>query len=124
MFGQDWKIYSRNEAQPPQFVADGAVTINSLVTDGSVIEGTIINSLISSNVKIGKGALVKDSIIFADTTVGEGCHITRSILDEKVQVEANVTIGGGEKIAVVAADVKLGTGITINAGEMVERDRG
>ena len=123
VFSQDWKIYSRNEAQPPQFVADGAVTINSLVTDGSVIEGTIINSLISSNVKIGKGSVVKDSIIFADTTIGEGCHITRSILDEKVKVEANVTIGGDEKIAVVAAEVKLGTGITISAGEMVERDR-
>lgn len=123
VFSQDWKIYSRNEAQPPQFVAEGAITINSLVTDGSVIEGTIINSLISSNVKIGKGSVVKDSIIFADTTIGEGCHITRSILDEKVKVEANVTIGGDEKIAVVAAEVKLGTGITISAGEMVERDR-
>jgi ADP-glucose pyrophosphorylase len=74
-------------------------------------------------VKIGKGSVVKDSIIFADTTIGEGCHIARSILDENVLVEANVTIGGDEKIAVVAADVKLGTGITIDAGEMVERDR-
>ncbi|MFA6627029.1 MAG: glucose-1-phosphate adenylyltransferase [Bacilli bacterium] len=123
IFDLDWKIYSRNEARPPQYIKEGAVTINSLVTDGSIIEGTVINSLLSSNVKVGVGSIVQDSIIFADTVIGEGCHIKRTIIDENVVIHDHAMIGGDGKITVIASDTVIGEGIHIDSGDIVEKDR-
>ncbi|MDD4211897.1 MAG: glucose-1-phosphate adenylyltransferase [Bacilli bacterium] len=123
LFESNWKIYSRNEARPPQFIAKGAVTKNSLISDGSFIEGTVMNSLLSSNVHVGKGTVIRDSIIFADTVIGEGCTIDCAIIDEHVTISPHVTIGGSDKITVIGSDATIGEGIQIACGEMVETDR-
>ena len=124
LFSQDWKIYSRNDARPPQYLAPSAKTINSVITDGSFIEGEVYNSLLSSNVKVAKNAIIRDSIIFANTIIKEGAIIEKAIIDEDVVIEENAHIGSLEKITVIASNVTIGKNITIEAGSMVESNRG
>ncbi|MGD9886889.1 MAG: glucose-1-phosphate adenylyltransferase [Bacilli bacterium] len=126
LFDPNWKIYARNDPFPPQFIADGAFISNSLITVGCHIEGTVINSLLSHNVKIGKGATVMDSVIFADTTIEEGSSVQYSIVDERVTVKSNSHIGccrGKQgKITIISSDVTIDSGIVVQAGEMIEKD--
>jgi glucose-1-phosphate adenylyltransferase len=48
LFDKMWKIYSRNEAYPPQFICEGSKIENSLLTVGCYIEGYVKNSLLCS----------------------------------------------------------------------------
>ena len=81
----------------PQYLAPSAKTINSVITDGSFIEGEVYNSLLSSNVKVAKNAIIRDSIIFANTIIKEGAIIEKAIIDEDVVIEENAHIGSLEK---------------------------
>ena len=117
LLDEAWRIYSRHSAQPPQYIAKGAVVENASVTAGCQIYGTVKNSVLGANVIVGKGAVVEDSVIMNDVTIEDGATVRYSILDEKVTVGKKATIGAaresGAEIAVVGADV------TVKAGEIV-----
>lgn len=122
LFSQDWKIYSRNDAHPPQYIAPSAKTNNSVVTDGGFIEGTVINSLLSNNVRVGKNAIIRDSIIFANTIIEEGAIINKTIIDEDTLIKAKIKIGGSDKITVIASNLTINA--DVECGAMVESNRG
>ena len=65
---------------------------------GSEIEGKIYNSVIGCGVRIGKGSVVRDSIIMNETVIGDGCEITKAIIAEKVKVGNNVKMGVGDEV--------------------------
>ena len=117
LLDEAWRIYSRHSAQPPQYIAKGAVVENASVTAGCQIYGTVKNSVLGANVKVGKGAVVEDSVIMNDVVIEDGATVRYAILDEKVTVGKKATVGAsresGAQIAVVGADV------TIKAGEIV-----
>ena len=117
LLDESWRIYSRHTAQPPQYIAKGAVVENSSVTAGCQIYGTVKNSVLGAHVTVGKGAIVEDSVIMNDVTIEEGAVVRYEILDEKVTVGKKATVGAaresGAEIAVVGADA------TVKAGEIV-----
>lgn len=117
LLDEAWRIYSRHSAQPPQYIAKGAVVENASVTAGCQIYGTVKNSVLGANVYVGKGAIVEDSVIMNDVTIEDGATVRYAILDEKVTIGKKATVGApresGAAIAVVGADV------TIQAGEVV-----
>ena len=117
LLDEAWRIYSRHSAQPPQYIAKGAVVENASVTAGCQIFGTVRGSVLGANVYVGKGAVVEDSVIMNDVTIEDGATVRYAILDEKVTVGKKATVGAsresGAEIAVVGADV------TIQAGEVV-----
>ena len=117
LLDEAWRIYSRHTAQPPQYIAKGAVVENSSVTAGCQIYGTVRNSVLGAHVTVGKGAVVEDSVIMNDVTIEDGATVRYAILDEKVTIGKKATVGAsresGAEIAVVGADV------TIKAGEIV-----
>ena len=105
IYDSHWKIYSRNMGIEPQFIADGAVVSNSLITSGAKIYGTVINSVIGASVVVEKGAVVKDSVVFADSVISSGATVNYSILDEQVVIGEECVVGSpkgdGVEIAVV-----------------------
>ena len=117
LLDESWRIYSRHSAQPPQYIAKGAVVENASVTAGCQIYGTVKNSVLGANVTVGKGAIVEDSVVMNDTVLEDGAIVRYAILDEKVTIGKKATVGAsresGAQIAVVGADV------TIQAGEIV-----
>ncbi len=69
---------------------------NSLVADGCIIEGQVENCIIFKGVKIGKGAVVKNSILMQDTIVGENSKITCVIADKNVNIKNGVELSGAD----------------------------
>lgn len=104
---ESWRIFSRNYAEPPHFIGANAVVGNSLVTEGCEIYGSVINSVISGDVVVEKGAVVKDSVILDGVRICEGAQVHYSILD------ADTTVGRG---ASVGCERKNASGLTLVGG--------
>ncbi|MFW5779865.1 MAG: glucose-1-phosphate adenylyltransferase [Bacillota bacterium] len=121
----NWKIYSRNTAQPPQYTDANAVVKNSIVSEGCYIKGTVLNSIIFTGSQIEDSAEVVDSIIMPGTKIGEGARITHSIIGWDSEIGDNAIIGtkqktpvGGDwKIAVVGPNIKMEANSILKAGE-------
>lgn len=124
--GSDWKIHSRNPLAPPEYIGRDAVVKNSMVALGCEIEGTVINSLLSSNVIVKKGAMVKDSIIMSGTVIGENATVTYSIIDEGVTVSKNAVIGEEKSvdkgIAVLGRNIVVEKGARVAAGVITDKN--
>ncbi len=82
----------RNSA-PTQYM-DGASVKNSLIADGCEIHGTVENSILFRGVKIGKGTVVKNSILFMDTYTGENVSLNCVLADKYVAIRDNTVLSG------------------------------
>lgn len=108
-----WKIYTKNEIQPPQYISIDAYIEKCIIGEGTIIEGKIYNSVIGSNVSIGKDTIVKDSIIMSNTIIGNNCKIYKSILSEDTVIGKNVKMGIGENIISREYPELYNTGISV-----------
>ena len=93
-----WLIYTRSEERPPAQIGGDAVVRRSMVSHGCVIEGTVEHSVLSPGVRVGPGAVVRDSIVMFDTVVGEGAIIDRAIVDKDCRIGPHAVIGTGEDL--------------------------
>ncbi len=94
VFSLDTPIYTKvRDIAPAKYCIDCTVK-SSLVADGCIIEGTVENSVLFRGVKVGKGAIVKDSIIMQDTVIDEKASFINGIADKDVTVTKNRTITG------------------------------
>ena len=109
-----WPIYTKETEYPPAKICQTARISNCLLSEGSLIEGHVERSIISSGVRISEGAVVRDSIIMGGTVIGRDCIIDRSILDKRITVGEGCRIGFGDDYRVNRASPKvLNTGLTI-----------
>ena len=97
LYEEFWKIYTKNEIIPPQYIASTARINRSLIGDGTEVYGTVENSIIGSGVVIKEGAVVRDSIIMQGTVIGRNSVVERSIIAEDAAVGENDQIGIGEE---------------------------
>ena len=120
---ESWRIYSRHESAPPQFVGKDAAVSNCSVTAGCELYGSVRNSVLGSNVRVMPGAVVEDSVLMSDVTVESGASVRYSILDSSVTVGAGATVGEARGtasgIAVVGANYRIPVGETVAAGAMI-----
>ena len=87
LFKDSWPIYTKTtDACPTKVEASGSVK-NSLVSNGCVIEGTVDHCVIGRNVTVKAGAVVKDCLVLAYTTIGEGVHIEGQVVDKWVTIK-------------------------------------
>ena len=80
---------------PARFSADSKIK-RSMVSAGCLIEGEVINSVLSPGVKVGPGCRISDSIILHDCVVEEGATVDLTIMDKRVKVGKGAVIGTGE----------------------------
>ena len=97
LYEEYWKIYTKSEALPPQYLSKDSVIERSIVGEGTEIYGMVYNSVIGRNVIIGKNAVIRDSIIMNDVEVGEGAECNKSIVAENVKIGKNVFLGDGDE---------------------------
>ena len=104
---QDFRIYSKNTARPPQYIGKDAVVENSLISEGCRIYGTVINSVVSGGVIVEEGAIVKDSVVMEDVVVKKNASVYTAIVDSDTIVECGATVGkenaGKDEIALIAS---------------------
>ena len=97
LYEEYWKIYTKGDIIPPQYIAADAVTDRCIIGEGTEIYGEVHNSVIGPNVVISRGAVVEDSIIMRNSTVGENTILNKAIIAEDVTIGDNVTVGFGEE---------------------------
>ena len=92
----DRKVYTkiRNSA-PTKYTSDATVR-NSMIADGCIIEGTVENSIIFRGVHVGKGTVVKNSILLQDTYVGANASLNCVIADKNVVIKDGRNLSGYE----------------------------
>ena len=98
LYEEFWKIYTKSDIIPPQYISADAVVERSIVGEGTEIYGEVHNSVIGAGVVIKKGAVVRDSIIMKQSFIGENCVIDKAIIAENVTVGDNVVMGIGEEV--------------------------
>ncbi len=87
-------IFTRVHNSAPVVYTSTATVENSLIADDCVIEGTVINSVISRGVHIAKGAVVKDSILFQGTEVRKNAELNCIVTDKRVTITEGVKLSG------------------------------
>lgn len=104
-----WRIYSKTINTTPQQFSKDADVRNSLITDGCYVAGTVDHSILSRNVKVGKGSFIKDSVIMPGTVIGENVHIEKAIVGENAYIyDGAEIIGKIGEIAVVGNEERVG----------------
>ncbi|MDF9837876.1 MULTISPECIES: glucose-1-phosphate adenylyltransferase subunit GlgD [unclassified Breznakia] len=94
LFKEDWPIYTKtNDSSPTHYFSTGSAT-NSLVSNGCCIEGRVENSVIGRGCNIKKGAIVKNSIIFPGSVVGEDVSVNYTVIDKKVIISKVKEVNG------------------------------
>ncbi len=96
LYEEFWKIYTKNDALPPQYLSENARVEKSIIGEGCDISGSVYNSVISANVEIEEGAQVHDSIIMQGCKIKKGAQIYNTIIAENVQIGQDCQIGVGE----------------------------
>ncbi len=82
LFKPGWPIYTQtNDSSPTTYTEDSNVKA-CVVANGCRIEGKVVDSVISRNVTIRKGAVVKDSIILPGAYIGENAKLDHVVVDK------------------------------------------
>ena len=92
----EWIYYTTTHNSHPVLYGPNANVTNSLVANGTNIEGTVKNSIISRDVTVEEGAIVENSIIFTHTTIKRGVHLKNVIADKRTIFENKKDVYGTE----------------------------
>ena len=133
LYEEFWKIYTKNDALPPQYISGDAEVDRSVIGEGCDVRGKVLNSVISANVEIGENVEIHDSIIMQGCKIKDGAKLYNTIVAENVEIGENTEIGVGEyadsrlseKIynceltvlgegTVIPPDVKIGKNVAIS----------
>ena len=123
LFDKSWRIFSRTKANPPQFIGDGAVVTNSVISEGCEIYGHVENSILFEGVRVEKGASIHDSIIMDGVTVQDDACVEYSIIDSNAVIQSGVKLGEtrdkAKGITLIGNGVSIAKEHIIPAGDMV-----
>ncbi len=125
---EEWGIRPNTEAdgrpmdRAPARFARGCTVQSSMVSAGSVIEGTVVNSVLSPGVIVRKGAIVRDSVILEDSVIEENALVDLVVCDKRVRISTGAVVGHGDKRAKSIANheypTHLYSGITLIGKEV------
>ena len=82
----------------PTITGHGRVT-NSMVGRGCIIKGHVENSVLSPGVIVEEEAVIRNSVVMADTSIGYQSVVENCILDEEVQIGRLCHLGFGGTVA-------------------------
>ena len=101
-FRQYPEVYSKVDDLPPAKYNIGSDVKNSLISSGSIINGTVENSVIFKKVFVGNNCVIKNSIILNDVYIGNNTHIENCIVESRGTIKANSNfIGTPDNIQIV-----------------------
>ena len=114
LYDKNWIIHTKSEERAPAKIGSTAQVHRSLISHGCVIDGTVVNSVLSPGVRVEVGAVVRDSIVMFDSVIKSRAVIDRAILDKEVVVGAGAIVGEGPDNTPNRQEPgRLNTGITV-----------
>lgn len=94
LFYSSKMIFTKIQDAPPAKYLEGCKVSNSIISSGAIVEGDVENSILSRNVKIGKGAVVKNCVILQRCVIEPGAVLENVICDKFAHVSENVRLSG------------------------------
>ena len=125
---RSWIIHTRTEERPPVRILRGSQVIDSMVTDGCVIEsGAIVErSVLSPGVYVGRNAVVRESVILSGSHIEEGAQVVRAIIDKGVKIRRDARVGavteGEVQVVMAGKKSEIPAGYTIEPGAVIGTD--
>ncbi|HEX6288737.1 MAG TPA: glucose-1-phosphate adenylyltransferase family protein [Herpetosiphonaceae bacterium] len=124
-----WVIHTRSEERPPVKLLPGSKVQRSLISNGCVIHGQVINSVLSPGVYVEPGAIVRDAIVMSGTVIGADAVVDRCIIDENTRIGAGAQVGTGDDVRPNVTDpdhiteglTVIGPRVDLPAGTVVGR---
>ena len=116
---------------PPQYIGDNANIENSMISEGSEIDGTVDFSVIFQGVTIEKGATVNYSIVMPGTVIKAGAVVEYAIIGSDTVIESGAKIGVRPEtvedkddwgIAVVGHNVTVSANKTVQPKQIISED--
>lgn len=96
LYEEYWKIYTKSENIAPQYLAADSVVDTCIVGEGTEIYGEVYNSVIGAGVYVGKGAVIRNSIIMKECEIGENTTIDKAIIADNTVIGKDCKLGVGE----------------------------
>ncbi len=133
----DWKIFSRNPANPPHYIAPESRIKNCYITEGCEIYGDVENSVIFQGVTIEEGAVVRDSVIFPCAHIGKDAVLKKAMIGTNAYISDGVEIGSSaedatedfhntkicsDDITLVGPEIFIDAGVNVAGCSMVTRN--
>jgi len=129
LYDRSWVIHTRTEERPPVRFEKGAVTVDSMITDGCLLSPNCLveRSILSAGVRVESGAVIRESIILTDAVIKSGAVVERAIIDKKVKIGEDshvgkVTADSQPSIAMVGKNSFVPAGYTIEPGAVIGTD--
>jgi glucose-1-phosphate adenylyltransferase len=94
-------IYSKVSDLPPAKYNPGAVVKNSIIASGSIINGTVENSILFKKTFVGNNCVIKNSIILNDVYLGDNTYVENCIVESRDTIRANTRHVGENGVKVV-----------------------
>ena len=90
LYEEYWKIYTKSDTLPPQYISSNSVVEKSIIGEGSSVYGKVDNSVIGCGVTIGENTVIRDSIIMNNVTIGDDCEVIMGIIAEQAVISEGV----------------------------------
>lgn len=125
LYDPSWPIGSRSPVCPPHFTGENAEIIHSIVTEGCEIDGHVENSVLSSNVRVGKNVTVFYSVLMPGAVVEDGAVVEYAIIGENTVVKAGAHVGAPPDgtdawgVATCRPDIEIRSGAQVPSGAMI-----
>lgn len=103
LFNPSRPIYTKVRDDAPCRYGLTSHVKGSLVAQGCVIDGEVVNSILSKGVRIGKGAKITNCIIMQDTKIGKNAILDNVIVDKDVIVTEGHTLCGTDTFPIYVA---------------------
>jgi len=91
----------------PAILKSSANVKNSLICNGCIINGEVVNSILSPGVVVEKNAQVLNSIIMFDTKIGKNAFLNNVILDVDMNVASNFSLGNQDNLEANPSTLKV-----------------
>jgi glucose-1-phosphate adenylyltransferase len=119
LYDTSWKIYSRNPVEPPHYISLGANVRRCIITEGGIIYGDVLHSVLFAGVTVGSGSRVYNSILMPNVKIGENAIIENAIIAENTVIGDNCYIGYTTDSELSAAEVEKDCDITVIGENLV-----
>ncbi len=96
IFKSESPIYTKVRDEVPAYYASGCEINDSIVADGCVVKGTVLNSVLFRNVVIEEGAVIENCVIMQGTKIGKDARLINVITDKDVEVSDDAVLAGAK----------------------------
>ncbi|WP_318530322.1 glucose-1-phosphate adenylyltransferase [Streptococcus sp. 20-1249] len=94
LFDPTWKVYSEDTGSPAQVIGSHATVKSAYIDKGTIIDGYVEHSVISTDVQIREGAVVKNSVILPNAQIGENVELDYVIVAEGIKIADGTSLAG------------------------------